>query len=53
MNLVDQYAVLCKQFLECLRGELGTTVCADPTDGGLAMVLDQCNVLVRVGIRST
>jgi hypothetical protein len=47
-NLVDQYAIICKQFLECLRGELSSIVCTDPLDGRLAMVLGQCNVLIKL-----
>ena len=31
-DLVGQYAVLCKQFLEHLRGELGSIVCTDPLE---------------------
>jgi hypothetical protein len=47
-NLVCQCAVLCKQVLECLRGELGSTVCTDPIHNGLAMVLDLCNILIEL-----
>jgi hypothetical protein len=39
-NLVGQYAIVCKQLLECLRGELGSIVCMDLLGDGLAMVLD-------------
>jgi hypothetical protein len=47
-DLVGQYAVLCQQFLESLRGELGSIFCTNPLDGGLAMVLNQRNVLVEL-----
>jgi hypothetical protein len=45
-NFVGKYTVVCKQFLKGLRGELGSIVCRNLLDDGLAMVLDQCNIFV-------
>jgi hypothetical protein len=47
-DLVGQYAVLCKHFLESLRSEFGSIICTNPLDGGLAMVVKQRNVLVEL-----
>jgi hypothetical protein len=47
-DLVGQYAFLQKQFLECLKGKLGSIICTDPVDGGLAMVLDHSNVIIEL-----
>jgi hypothetical protein len=39
---------LVGHLLECLRGELGSIVCKNLLDDGLAMVLDQCNILIEL-----